>query len=430
MSFYIKRKLGGIYMPKNKRLTRSKKIKSVVKPKRIILPLNMHIGKPAQLAVSVGQRVKIGTLVGTKDGLISANIHSSVSGHVEVIEERVIGDRQTTVVVIKNDFKEDHEQAPFSNDVVESIRNSGIVGMGGAGFPTDVKFLIKENQKIKTLIINAAECEPFVTADTRIIIAHLNELIRGIKRLQKLLKIRHCVIAVEESSEEVVQMLQEKVDNRRIFLKILPSFYPQGAEKVIIKSVLGKEIPAGKLPIDLNTVIINVSTLLAVTRALKKNQPLYERVVTVSGTPIKEPHNLRVRIGTPIEDLIEACGGFVETPMKVLNGGPMMGKLVQTLGEPITKTTSLILALNQKEALVSKEQNCIRCSECVNACPVSLQPVSISNAYRSNNLEELRRLGVLNCIDCGACSYICPSKINLLEDIRAAKLELIKGEQS
>ncbi|WP_086314995.1 electron transport complex protein RnfC [Enterococcus sp. 7F3_DIV0205] len=428
MFFRMKGKLGGVMVQKNKWLTKLESITELSAPKQIILPMNMHIGKPAKIVVSIGQEVKIGTLIGAKDGLISANIHSSVSGTVEKIEQRIIGVNEVSVVVIKNDFKDTYEIPQSRNEnIVDLIKNNGIVGMGGAGFPTDVKFLFKEQQQMETLIINAVECEPFVTADRRIIIEQLNDFIEGISLLQEMLSIKQCVIAIESSSEEAILKLNAKIDNDRIKLKILPNHYPQGAEKIVIKAVLGTELPVGKLPIDLNVGIMNVSTVLATFHALKENRPLIDRVVTVSGTPIKTPQNLRVRIGTPIEHVIEACGGFIESPMKLINGGPMMGKVIQNLDEPVTKTTSLILALTREEAEIPEEQNCIRCSECVNACPVNLQPISISNAYRAGDIEETKRLGVLNCIDCGACSYICPSKIDILGDIRAAKQKVLES---
>lgn len=426
MLFRIKRKLGGVMVPKNKWLTKLESIKDLSAPKKICLPMNMHLGKPAKIIVSVGQKVKIGTLIGEKDGLISANIHSSVSGIVEKIEQRIIGVNEVPVVVINNDFNDTYEiPQSGSKNLVEALKNNGIVGMGGAGFPTDVKFLLKEHQQVETLIINAVECEPFVTADRRIIIEQINDFMEGINRLQEILTIKQCVIAIERSSEEAIRNLEAKLDNERIKLHILPNHYPQGAEKIVIKAVLGKELPAGKLPIDLNVGIMNVSTVLATGHALKENRPLIDRVVTVSGTPIKQPQNLRIRIGTPIEHVIEACGGFIDSPMKLINGGPMMGKVIQSLDEPVTKTTSLILALTREEAAIPKEQNCIRCSECVNVCPVNLQPISISNAYRAGDLEEAERLGVMSCIDCGACSYICPSKIDILGDIRAAKQKVL-----
>lgn len=428
MIFRIKRKRGGVIVPKNKWLTKLESIKELSAPPKIILPMNMHIGKPAKIVVATGQEVKIGTLIGEKDGLISANIHSSVSGTVEKIEQRIIGNREVSVVIIKNNFQDTYEIAQFvSKNIVETIKNNGIVGMGGAGFPTDVKFLFKEHQQMETLIVNAAECEPFVTADRRIIIEELNAFLEGIRLILTSCSIKQCVIAIERSSEEAIQKLKEKIDNQHIKLAILPNHYPQGGEKIVIKAVLGKELPVGKLPIDLNVGIINVSTVLAMFHAFTENHPLIDRVITVSGTPIKHPQNLRVRIGTPIEHVIEACGGFIDSPMKLINGGPMMGKLIQDLNEPVTKTTSLILALTKEEANIPEEQNCIRCSECVNACPVNLQPISISNAYRVGDIEETKRLGVLNCIDCGACSYICPSKIDILGDIRAAKQKVLES---
>ncbi|MCA5014166.1 MULTISPECIES: electron transport complex subunit RsxC [unclassified Enterococcus] len=427
MFFSVKRKRGCVKIVKNKRLTELSMIQDLKAPEKVILPMNMHIGKPARVIVTIGESVKIGTLIGAKDGAISANIHSSVSGTVEKIEQRVIGNIKTTVVVIRNDFKDTYE-IPQSEpeDVVSALKDNGIVGMGGAGFPTDVKFFLKEQQYVETLIINAVECEPFVTADRRIILEYTKAIIEGITLFQEMLSIKQCVIAIGQSSTEAIAHLQSKIENHCIDLKIVPSKYPQGAEKLVIKTVTGKELPKGKLPIDLNVVIINVSTLLGSFYAFKENLPLTERIITVSGHSIKHPQNLRVRIGTPIDHVIEGCGGFIESPAKLINGGPMMGKMIQNLNEPVTKTTSLVLALTSAEVNSGRTQNCIRCSECINTCPVNLQPISISHAYRSGNVSEMKRLGVLNCIDCGACSYICPSKIDILDDIRAAKQKVLE----
>lgn len=426
---YFNNKLGGVHLVKNKKWTENKKIKQLKPPKYIILPMNMHIGAEAQVVVSIGEKVKIGTLIGKKMDFISANIHSSVSGEVTKIEKKQLGNNETTVVVIKNNFKDTTVYDNLCGDsLAQLVESAGIVGMGGAGFPTNVKLALKKNQKIKTLIINAAECEPNVTADRRLIIENTTEFIKGIQKIQKKMHVKKCVIAIEESSHRTIACLKRKVASTRgIQLHILPNHYPQGAEKIVIKAVTDRELPAGKLPIDLSILLLNVSTVFAISQVIHKNKPVIERVVTVSGSPLKSPANFNVRIGTPIEHLIDACGGFKVIPGKLLNGGPMMGKLIYSLDEPVTKTTSLILALHPKESKIEKASNCIRCTSCINVCPINLQPLLIHNAYQKSDIETLKSLGVENCIDCGACTYICPSKINLVQDIRAAKVLVRNG---
>ncbi|QCJ56630.1 electron transport complex subunit RsxC [Enterococcus mundtii] len=422
MKLIVKKRLNGVYLDKNKH-TAQQAIEKLTPPKKIILPMSMHLGKPAKVVVEVGDKVAIGTLIVEKDGPISANVHSSVAGVVKKIENRMVNHRSTEVVIIENDFSDRMELLHTKNKVLHNIvANAGIVGMGGAGFPTDLKLLPKEEQKIHTLIINAAECEPSITSDRRLLIEDTEQMILDTYQIPK------ARIAIEKSSVQVIEHLHKHLIDPRIQLHILGNLYPQGAEKLVIKHVLSQEIPKSKLPFDVGVITLNVATIHSILSAALKQVASFERVVTVSGTPIKEGKNLRVRIGTPVEELIDACGGFVSSPLKVLNGGPMMGKLIQSLDEPVTKTTNLILALSAAEAMIPKEQKCIKCSECVNACPIGLHPILISQAYRHQDLQTAEQLGALNCLECGACSFICPSKINLLKDIRAVKNQIMEAK--
>lgn len=422
MKLIVKKRLNGVYLDKNKH-TAQQAIEKLTPPKKIILPMSMHLGKPAKVVVEVGDKLAIGTLIGEKDGPISANVHSSVAGVVKKIENRMVNHRSTEVVIIENDFSDRMELLHTKNKVLHNIvANAGIVGMGGAGFPTDLKLLPKEEQKIHTLIINAAECEPSITSDRRLLIEDTEQMILDTYQIPK------ARIAIEKSSVQVIEHLHKHLIDPRIQLHILGNLYPQGAEKLVIKHVLSQEIPKSKLPFDVGVITLNVATIHSILSAALKQVASFERVVTVSGTPIKEGKNLRVRIGTPVEELIDACGGFVSSPLKVLNGGPMMGKLIQSLDEPVTKTTNLILALSAAEAMIPKEQKCIKCSECVNACPIGLHPILISQAYRHQDLQTAEQLGALNCLECGACSFICPSKINLLKDIRAVKNQIMEAK--
>lgn len=428
MKLIVKKRLNGVYLDKNKH-TAQQAIEKLTPPKKIILPMSMHLGKPAKVVVEVGDKVAIGTLIGEKDGRISANVHSSVAGVVKKIEERMVNHQLTKVVIIENNFSDRIELLHTKNKDLHSIvANAGIIGMGGAGFPTDIKLLPQEEQKIHTLIINAAECEPSITSDRRLLIEDTEQMIKSIQMILDTYQIPKARIAIEKSSVQVIEHLHKHLIDPRIQLHILGDLYPQGAEKLVIKHVLSQEIPKGKLPFDVGVITLNVATIHSIFSATLKQVASFERVVTVSGTPIKEGKNLRVRIGTPVEELIDACGGFVSAPLKVLNGGPMMGKLIQSLDEPVTKTTNLILALSAAEAMIPKEQKCIKCSECVNACPIGLHPILISQAYRHQDLQTAEQLGVLNCLECGACSFICPSKIDLLKDIRAIKNQIMEAK--
>ena len=435
----LKYKRQGAYTEERKSRTEKKAIIEAPLSETMIYPMNMHIGKPAEPIVEVGDAVKMGQLIAQKQGFVSANIYSSVSGTVEAIEERPSMHGPHLAIVIKNDFK-DTSASPLHTkndaltlqDKLSLIEQAGIVGMGGATFPTHVKLSPPKGKFIDTLIINGAECETYSTADHRLMIESADEIIAGVKELLSLFPIKQTFIAIESNVHDSVFALKQAIgDDKRIQIKELETIYPQGAEKRLIKTLVNREVPSGGLPLDVHTIVANVSTVRAVYLAIQKGLPLMDRVTTVTGEPIKDPQNFRVRIGTPIQVLIDACGGFVEKTGKMLHGGPMMGKPITSGQVPITKGTSVISFLPKEEVKVEERTPCIKCAECLNVCPVNLQPILISNAYEQGDIDEAERLGAMDCIDCGNCSYICPANIPLLDNIRQAKTEIkARKEQS
>lgn len=429
LHFHFKRSLAGIFPEERKERTEQLPIKKAKVPDMLIFPLNMHIGKPAKAVVSVGDYVKIGSLLAEADGGISANVLSSVSGKVMAISSRQTVKGPHQAIVIQNDFKDDKDEAFFKQQKLESsadklsmIRRAGIVGMGGATFPTDVKASAQTHKPIDTIIINGAECEPYSTSDHRMMIEHAETIVKGARHLQKLLAAKRVYIALEDDTPDCETALLLAINDFPDFeIKVLQTMYPQGAEKVLIKKLTGREVPSAGLPADVRTFVTNVSTAHAVYEAIEEQKPLFERVTTVTGEAIRQPQNLRVRIGTPINCLIEECGGFSSPPAKLLHGGPMMGIAIDSADIPITKGSSVITFLLAEEVTDQERTDCIRCSECLNVCPVNLQPILISNAYERGDINEAERLGAMDCIECGNCSFICPSKIPLLENIRSAK---------
>lgn len=426
----FKEKARGILPEQRKHQTKHRKIEEATVPEILIFPLRMHIGKPARPLVEVGDEVKIGTLLAQAEEGISANVVSSVSGTVMTIGERPTVNGPTECIVVRNDFQ-DTKEAPLveegkdlsPQEKLEVIRKAGIVGMGGATFPTDIKAKPSKDKPIDTIIINGVECELYSTADHLLMLEQPEGIIAGAKILQEILQAKRVIIALENDAEDCVPgLLEAGKDFPGLEIKLLPVQYPQGAEKVLIKNLTGREVPTGgKLPADVRTFVCNVATARAIHEAVTHGKPLTERVTTLTGEPVQQPKNLRVRIGTPINSLIEDCQGFRTVPGKLLHGGPMMGKPLASAEVPVTKGTSVVTFLQPEEVDVGERSDCIRCSECLNVCPVSLQPILISNAYEKGDIEEAERLGAMDCIECGNCSFICPSKIPLLENIRAAK---------
>ncbi|WP_423189975.1 electron transport complex subunit RsxC [Alkalibacterium sp. f15] len=434
----LKTKRKGIYPKHNKSRTHNKPIERIDAPAIMVYPMSMHIGAPAKPIVEVGSTVKVGTLLGEAQGFISANIHSSVSGEVISIEDREVISGVITCLIVKNDgqYTEEPPYPEAGEDVTpelvpELIRRAGIAGMGGATFPTDVKMRPSKDGKIDTIILNGAECEPYSTSDFRTMVEYAGEIIEGVRVIDGVFNVDKVYIGIEDNATEAGDVLREAAAGYdKIEIKVLESKYPQGSEKQLIENCTGRQVPSGGLPADVGCIVSNVGTFQAIYRAVRLGKPMVERVTTITGTPIVDPKNLLVRIGTPIDDLIDICGGFQEAPRKVLHGGPMMGKTIKDGSIPISKGTTHITFLTAAEVDEEERIDCIRCSECLNVCPVSLQPILISNAYERGDIEKAEQLGAMDCIECGNCSFICPSKIPLLDNIRKSKTAIKQNKKA
>lgn len=399
-------------------------------PKTVTLLTSMHIGKPAVPCVKPGDRVFVGQLVARQDGYISSPVHSSVSGTVKKVEPVLISTgAYVPAVVIESDgqMTPDPSIAPpvieTAEQFIQAVRDSGIVGLGGAGFPTYVKFDVKDYSKIRDVIVNGAECEPYITSDTRTMVDRARDIGEGIDLLEKYLGIKSFVIGIEDNKPQAAEAMKKIAAARSgVRVRMLPSGYPQGGEKVLVYNTVGRVIPAGKLPLDVGAVVVNCTTLAAIAEYVRTGMPLVSKVVTVAGAAVKEPKNALVPIGTSFADVFEACGGLVCEPAKVLYGGPMMGIAVPDLNVPVLKSTNAILAFDKKEAAYYEPGPCIRCGRCVQHCPMSLNPTAIANAYEHGDGAEAERLQAGICMECGSCAYICPAKRPLVQEIKMAKV--------
>lgn len=432
---------GGLHIQKYK-LSAAKKTENMELPDYVYVPVKQHIGVPAKLVVSKGDKVLAGNLLAEADGVISANVHAPVSGEVMKIEE--IDNPQgylEQVVVIKREGDEFAPELDMSDDIVreitktsaeicEIIKRSGIVGMGGAGFPTPVKVQPPKGKKVDTLIINGIECEPYLTADSRLMEEKTEQIIIGAKILNKVLGIQNAVIAVDENKPEAIKKLS-KITKTYVGVNVQPckSVYPQGGEKQLINAITGREVPSGKLPVDVGCIVQNVATVYAIYEAVQKNIPLFRRIVTVSGDAVKNPANYWVRIGTPLSWIIEQNGADLENAGKVILGGPMMGQAVSNLSAPLTKTVSGILLMSEGRSCRPEAGDCIRCSRCVEYCPTGLMPFAIRQDLINNDTSNLKQLHVNDCIKCGLCAYVCPAKIPLLDFCKLGKYELRKKQK-
>ena len=401
-------------------------------PGTVTIPMSMHIGKPASVTVKRGDPVKVGTLIGEANGFISAPVHSSVSGTVQKIDELVMsGGMKVPAVVIDSDglFEADESIAkPVVKDFdsfVDAVKKSGIVGLGGAGFPTFVKLAVKDLSKIEAVVINAAECEPYITSDTRTILDRGEDLLRGIDAIRKHLGVKRFIIGIESNKPEAIEQLKKlSAGANDIEIKILPPIYPQGGEKVLVYNTMGKIIPKGGLPLDVGAIVINCTTMAEIGAYLETGMPLVNKCVTVDGSAVSVPKNVIAPIGTPLEKLFDFCGGFKEEPTKVLYGGPMMGLAVPSLDMPVLKNTNAVIAMDEKEAAPPKTTACINCGACINHCPLRLDPREISRAYKLDSAKDLSALHVDLCMECGCCSYICPANRPLVQTNKLAKTKL------
>ena len=402
-------------------------------PKTVLIPTSMHIGAPAKLEVAPGTEVKVGTLIASASARVSSPVYSSVSGKVtKIVDYLLSGGSTVPAVVIESDglmTREDVSAPTVTNreEFILAVRNSGIVGLGGAGFPTDVKLDVPP-EKIEQVIINGAECEPYITSDTYTMTARAEDMKAGILAIQKFLGVSSIIIGVESHNRAAIDSMQVLAASLPgVSVKVLPSKYPQGGEKVLIYHTVGKVVPIGELPISVGCIVLNCTTVASIGEYLKTGMPLVEKCVTVDGAAVNAPGNVIVPIGTVISDLFEFCGGLKFDPAKVLYGGPMMGVSLPGMNFPVVKNTNAVLALSEREIRYPKVTACIRCGGCTNVCPFGLAPAAISKAYDKKDVEEMKKLRVTACMECGCCSFSCPANRPLVQTNKLAK-EYLKKE--
>ncbi|MEG2396433.1 MAG: electron transport complex subunit RsxC [Oscillospiraceae bacterium] len=422
---------GGVKVSHEKN-TKNMQAKRIEAPEMVTLPMSQHIGAACKPTVKVGDLVKVGQVVGDSDQYVSVPVHSSISGKVTAVKEvRTAMGTLCEAVIIENDGEmalfEDIKPPKLDTreDLVKAVRESGVVGLGGAGFPTHVKLNFQADKNIDTLIINAAECEPYITVDYRECIDNSWDVMGGIQILKDILGFKKIIIAVEDNKPEAIKTLLKiaATNDDMDEIKVMPlkSYYPQGAEKMMVLSATGKKVPPGKLPGDVGCVVMNVATTAFISRYIKTGKPLVSRSLTVDGSAIVAPQNLRVPIGTEIEYIIKTCGGFKEDPIKIVAGGPMMGFAIVDTHRPILKNNNAILAFTQKDLSLKKETDCIRCGRCARACPLSLMPTLINRYAQAKDVYHLEKAGITVCMECGSCAYACPAGKPLVQYMRNAK---------
>lgn len=414
----MKRFPGGIHPHYNKELTADKAIVEMPPAKKIRLLLCQHLGAPCTPLVAAGDRVTVGQKIADTDAFVAAPIIASVSGEVTAVDDEGI---EIACDPSASEFKGQKQHYSSPEELRKLIREAGIVGLGGATFPTHVKLTPPEGKNISTLIINGAECEPFLTTDHRLMLEHGEDVIQGALLLMEACGASNAVIGIEANKPDAIKHLTDICqEHGNISVVAVPVRYPQGGERQLIKTLTGKEVPVGGLPLDLGFVVSNVATAVAVHEAVNLGRPLIDRVVTVSGA-VANPGNVRVRLGTSIADLIDFCGGLAPDVVKVICGGPMMGKAVEDLNSPVTKGTSGILAFTAKEVREYEERTCISCASCVDACPQKLLPNHLARYSKKGKLDLAEQYHLFNCIECGCCSYVCPSRIPIVKYIQTAK---------
>jgi electron transport complex protein RnfC len=428
---------GGMKLPGKKELSRNAAIETPPLPNRVTIPLWQHAGTPAQPCVAIGQHILTGQPLGLATSLVSAPVHASVSGAVSAIRNiELPGGTATTAVTIESDGRDRKtlltpvdpwEQADTAT-LLARIDEAGVVGLGGAAFPSKVKLSLPQDKKADILLVNGAECEPYLTADFRIMVERARESVTGIRILLRVLGVPKAIIGIERRSTEAIRAIEKAIaGDSAIAVRTLQVKYPQGAEKVFIKSLLKREVPSGKLPIDAGVVVHNVGTAEAVYQAVCNGRPLYERVVTVSGEAIARPKNLLVRIGTPISHLIACCGGMTKKQVSVIAGGPMMGTPLDTLDTPVIKGMPAVLVLPSRKTYAKDDIVCINCGRCLAVCPLGLKPAELAELSNQNLIDEAKREGVLDCCQCGLCTAICPGGRQNTEIIRKLKEAAMKG---
>ena len=429
---------GGIHPEDSKDSTNTKKILNLLPPKKAIIPLQQHTGAVCKPIVNIGDIVKVGQKIGDAQAFISAPVHATISGKVVDISPMLhpLGTKVLSIIIesdgadtwaieeTKRDWK-----TLGPEQIKHIVREAGVVGLGGAAFPTHVKLSPPENKKIDIYILNGAECEPFLTADHRLMLEYAKQIVIGLKILMKATGVGKGIIGIEQNKPDALKKITDEINKESdldIDITALKVKYPQGAEKQLIKTLLKREVPSGGLPMDVGVIVSNVGTSFAVYESVVERKPLVERIVTVTGGGIRNPQNLRVRIGTPFSNLIEACEGVKEETGKIIMGGPMMGIAQYTTDVPVIKGTSGILVQTKDEICSEPEECCIRCGNCASVCPMKILPNVITSSIKNDQFEHAKEYGLLDCMECGACTYVCPAHIPIVQYIKYGKTGLRK----